>query len=97
MLKVVMQWCATKNALPRSGYSPTELKTSNLYNHAEGFKNEHPSDKNQNQLLFDQKSNSGECPANGEAPCVAHKYLRGMAIEPEKAQTRPKKCPAKNC
>ena len=86
MLKVVMQWCSTKDAPPRSGDSPAELKPSDLHDHAEGFKNEHPANKNQHQLLFNQNGDSGKCAADSEASGIAHKHLCRMRIKPKEPE-----------
>src|ERR1044071_8998251 len=65
-----------------------QSKTQDLQDHGNRFENEDTADQREEQLLFATDGNNSDHPPDRECPGVTHENSRGMAIEPEKAETR---------
>src|SRR5205085_1872720 len=76
-----MEWRHRKNAF--AGQS----KTKDLQDHGNRFENENTTYEGKEKLLFAADGNNSDHPPDRERSCVTHDNSRGMAIEPEKAQT----------
>ena len=66
---------------------PVRRKLKHLKNHGNRFENEDTAHDREEQLLFAADRDDSDHSANRERASVAHDDFRGMAVEPEKAQT----------
>src|SRR6185369_7303298 len=65
-----------------------QLERQHLDHHRQSFDDEYPTDKHQQQFLFDDHSDGSNRSSECERPNVPHEYLRGMGVVPEEAQAR---------
>ena len=63
-----------------------ELETQHLKNHRDRFDDEDAADDREQQFLFATDRDDSDHSADRERSGVAHEDLRGMTVEPEKAQ-----------
>src|SRR6516225_4408025 len=73
-----------------------QLVRSNLEDDRERLNHEYPTDKRQQQFLFNEYSDSSDCPAKCQRTDIPHKHFCRMRVVPEKADSRADHGPAKN-
>ena len=65
-----------------------QLETEHLQDDRDRFDHEDAADHHEQQLLFATNRDDADHAADGQRAGVAHEDFRGMAIEPEKAESR---------
>ena len=66
---------------------PVSRKLKHLKDHGNRFENEDAAHDREEQFLFATDRDDSDHSADRERPGVTHDDFRGMAVEPEKAQT----------